>query len=299
MTKEEYLLLIEQWFTENKLPDILPYCAPNVTYISGADKAMIGREVVGDFIRSRQRAITERNMRDYGFIATVTESPFDSVPAGTPCVVLSQFDPYNCTGFMVIELNPEGLIQKMHFRAEPEVRFRADHPDNRLIFDHVPATAREAIYTRARGFGVVDGNLVPSRHIQRYDVFHEWMRMLYGYIYYKLNNDFNRGIESAAGYVYTGAMITAVDRKRPFAIPFTFEPPEACAGAIPVVPDAYREWVRAGYEMGKKLFMGFTEFAELRHPQGPAFDDQMMRSYLDMCLFGSDQANKDMDMGTI
>lgn len=299
VTMDGYVKRIAQMFRMNTLTDILPRCAPNVVYISGANKVMVGHEVVSDFICSRQKAIEARNMRNYATSAVVTESPIDAVPVGTPCVVLSQFDPYNCTGFMVIELNPDGRIQKMHFRAEPEVRFRADHPDNRLIFDHVPATAREAIYTRARGFGVVDGNLVPSRHIQRYDVFHEWMRMLYGYIYYKLNNDFNRGIESAAGYVYTGAMITAVDRKRPFAIPFSFEPPEACADVIPDVPDMYREWIRAGYDMGKKLFIGFTEYVGLQNPANSAFTDQMMRSYLDLCLFGSAQANKDMDMGTI
>lgn len=297
MTKEEYLLLIEQWFTENKLPDILPYCAPNVTYISGADKAMIGREVVGDFIRSRQRAITERNMRDYGFIATVTESPFDSVPAGTPCVALSQFDPYNCTGVIVIDLTPDGLVQKMHFHSKPEVRFRPRA--STCLFNHVPATAHEAILIRARGFGIVDRHLVPGRHIQRYDVFPTWVRMLYDYIYYNLFEHFTEGTENAAGHMYTAAMIAAVNRQRPFSIPFSLDPRTACAGAIPVVPDAYREWIRAGYEMGKKLFIGFTEYVGLQNPANSAFTDQMMRSYLDMCLFGSAQANKDMDMGTI
>jgi len=299
MKAEEYLSLIARLFTANTVHDIIPYCAEDVVYISGAGDAILGREAVKEFLLGRQEAIAERKAFNYGFAARVTKSDVPSVPVGTPCVAVSQYDRYNCTGFMVPEVNGEGKIQRLHFHRDRGVSFEAPVEGEGFV-THVPKDARDGIFIRALGFGIMDKRMVPSKHIQRYDVFNDNMNDLYRYIYYHLNEHFNEGIENAAGYTYAAAMIEAVNRQRPGDIPFRYVCEDAVKGVVPDAPEHYRDWLDEGYAMGVKLFLGFTEYAGLQGPLGnDEFEHQMMQSYMDMCLYGSVQANKDMDLGLI
>jgi hypothetical protein len=96
--------------------------------------------------------------------------------------------------------------------------------------------------------------------------------------------------------MYISAMAAAVQRNTGLTL-FQFDETVSTSGIIPEVDTRYQAWINEGYETGKKLFFGFIEYVNLRSPKGPLFDAQLRQSYMDMALYGSTQANKDMDMG--
>lgn len=295
MKFEEYLKIIANGLTRNTATDIVPYCAKNVTYISDGKIVAQGREAVRQFLQTRKAAFSRDAINNYGYLATVKETSVDGVKVRNRIVAVSQFDKYNCTGYMVIKTNIFGKIKKIDFRTDSDTIFKCDSEEKWCI-TKVPADAHDAIGYRAFALGIMDKHVVLSKHIQQYDEFQRMVQETYAYIMNYLVKDFNDGITNAAGYIYASAMIVAFNRKNNSKLSFCFSPADAVNGTVPRTPSNYQKWITAGYEMGKKLFLGFNEYAELRHPRGKVFDDQLMQSYMDMCLYGSIQANKDMDM---
>lgn len=300
MKADLYLALIAQMFTDHTLTHLIPYCAPDVVYISGSGKVTVGKQAVEEFLHVRDRANSDGNDNQcYGYPAVVKESDVPSIPVGTACIVLEQFDRFYCAGFMTVEVNDTGRIKKMHFHTEKGIRFHPLIEGTAHVFN-TAKNARDAIFARALGYGLIGGNFDTNKYVQRYDVFQKYNVILYNYIYHNLFDDFTNGIQRAAGYTYVAAMIEALNRARPDEIPFTFDPQDATDGVLPEVPERYREWIAKGYEMGKDLFFGFLYYAGLWTSMGhDEFDYEMTQSFMDMCLYGSIQVNRELDLGMI
>jgi len=171
--------------------------------------------------------------------------------------------------------------------------------DEKFSITHVPEDAHDAISYRAFALGIMNEKVILSKHIQRYDVFQEYVIRTYHKIYNSLGkNGFNEGITNAAGYLYTVAMATAFERNTGKLL-INYDEKLIFNKQAPSVEQAYQEWIDTGFETGKKLFLGFIEFVNLRSPKESTFVEQMNQSYLDMCLYGSTQANRDYDSNLI
>ena len=297
MQEKESLQMIASNLSNNTMENIFQYITSDCSYYSDGEIVATGRDAVCSFFTQRKNAMIRENVTNYAFPAVVEKSEDSEIPIGTNCVAVAQFDKYNCVGFMTIKADTYGRIENFYFHTTPNVQFKTNAP-GRFNITSVPKDAHEAISYRAFAFGVMDENIVLSKHIQRYDVFQEEVQQIYYYILRYLNDDFNRGIMNAAGYMYISAMSEAVKRKTGTAL-FPFDAAKSITGEIPIVDNKYQQWIRDGYETGKSLFFGFVEYVNLRSPEGDLFDSQLIQSFMDMALYGSTQANKDMDMGKI
>lgn len=292
--EKKMLQKIADCLTNNTMDLIFPDIDTDCQYYRNGTVVVSGKEEVCNFFMIRKKAIARDSVACFAYPAVVNESEEKTIPVGTCCVALAQFDQYNCVGFMSIRLNNLSKITEFSFFTTPNVEFKVEG-QGKWSIHRVPKDAHDAIYFRAMAYGIIgDLDFVPSRHIQRYDVFQEYLRSTYSYIYKNLVEGFTQGIKNAAGYLYVIAMTTAMQRKNGIRL-VAFSENEATSGIIPKVEEKYQEWIDNGYEMGKKLFLGFTEYAEMRRPKDEVFVDQLLQSFMDMMLFGSVQANKDMD----
>ncbi len=297
MKKTELLQKIADNLSQSTMENIYPNIAFSCKYYSDGRMIAKNKNEVCNFFTKRNNATKRDNVSNYAYYARIDKSANSAISVGDSCVALAQYDKYNCVGFMMIKVNIFGKIKEINFHTDSNVVFKADEP-GRFNISSVPKDAHDSISYRAFAFGIMDENVVLSRHIQRYDVFQEYVQQIYAYIYHNLTTDFNTGITNAAGYLYVAAMCEALKRATGKTI-FTFDEKKATIDATPKVDDYYQTWINAGYEKGKKLFFGFIEYVNLRHPNDKAFNESLLQSYMDMCLYGSTQANKDIDMGKV
>ena len=117
----------------------------------------------------------------------------------------------------------------------------------------VPTNAHDAIGFRAFAFGIMDENVILSRHIQRYEIFQEYVHRVYAYIYRNLTSNFNQGITNAAGYMYITAMCVAYHRITGITL-FEFDEKESVTGEVPNVDAKYKRMIADGLKKGKELF---------------------------------------------
>lgn len=295
MTENKLIELLADNLSKNSMDQMFPYIASGCEYYSSGIKRASGKKEVCEFFLTRKKALIRDKVPCYAYPAVIEKSEQPSFVKGTNCVALAQFDKYNCVGFMTIQTDALGMINLFDFHTTSNVQFKTADPDKHSIFE-VPKDAHDAIGYRAIAFGVLNENVVPSRHVLRYEVFPDYVRRLYTYILRYVVDDFNTGITNAAGYMYITAMAVATKRKTGMGL-FVFDEKEAPTGRVPVVDDRYQDWLNAGYETGKKLFFGFIEYANLRNPREELFCMQLQQSYMDMCLYGTIQANRDYDMG--
>ncbi|MCQ2406427.1 MAG: hypothetical protein MJ067_04355 [Oscillospiraceae bacterium] len=296
MTFEDYIKFLANCFSENTVPDIVPYLSDDAVYISRGKNVASGREEIEATLKRKQTATAVDSVINHGYAAVVNKTGNPNVKIGDKVVALVQFDKYNCTGYMRIETNSLAQINKLDFCVDSETECTCE-TDDRFSVNHVPLDAHDAIVYRALALGIMDTNVILSKHVQRYDIFRYMAQTVCDYIYAYVIKDFNKRITDIAGYMYATAMITAVGRERENISVKSFSPVDAANGLIPEVDERYQGWINDGYEMGKKLFLGFTEYFYLRHPDNEELEKQMLQSYMDICLFGSIQANRDMDMG--
>ena len=297
MKEKELLQLIADNMSSNTMDNMFPYIAADCEYYSSGKKRASGKEDVCAFFMTRKNAHNREKVACFGFYATISESTIDSLAEGTDCVAVCQFDRYNCVGFMTIQTNTAGEIKEIAFNTTPAVTFSIAEPGKWNV-THVPSDAKDAISYRAFAFGIMDEHVVPTRHIQRYDVFQDYVGRVDAYIRRNLFTDFGKGIQNAGGYLYISAMAAAVQRKKDISL-FVFDEKASVSGKVPAVDPDYQDWINEGYETGKKLFFGFNEYAALRNPEEAIFAEQLLQSFMDMTLYGSVQANKDMDTGKI
>ena len=291
MKENELIQLIANNMSNNTMDQMTRYCASNCVYYSDEAKAASGKNEVCVFFSKRKAALSRDKVDCFAYPAKIEESGISGLAVGSECVAVCQFDKYNCVGFMTIQTNIFGKIKLFRFYTSPEVKFKTTAP-GKFNVTRVPKDAHDAIGYRAIAFGIMDEHVVLSKHIQRYDIFHDYVRRIYNYIYRHLNTDFNQGIMNAGGYMYITAMATAVERNTGIKL-FSFDETVSTNGKTPVVDVKYQKWINDGYEMGKKLFFGFNEYASLRHPKDDVFTEQLRQSYMDMARYGSTQANKD------
>lgn len=296
MRKERLMKVITNGIDNNVLPEIVQYCSANVCYVSG--KTIVkGKDKVYDYLKSRQKALKDNNVKCFGYEATVKKTVGD-IKRGDRIVAVAQFDKFNCVGYFTIKKNLFGKLTRIKFNTDSTTEFTCDCEGGWNI-SHVPKDAHDAIGYRAFAFKIMDEHIILSKHVQRYDEFQCMIQDIYEYIVKYLVEEFNQGITNIAGYLYVSAMITALNRQKEDAIKFKFSPTDAANGIIPTVPDIYKLWIHEGYEMGKKLFLGFIEYVNLKKPKDDIFVEQLMQSFMDMCLYGSTQTNKDVDLGRI
>ncbi|MBQ5956286.1 MAG: hypothetical protein IJL46_01810 [Clostridia bacterium] len=295
MKEIELIQLIAANISNNTMDNMFQHFASDCTYYSDGSKMATGKNDVCAFFTKRKSALNRDHVQCFAYPATIEESEERDVVVGANCVALCQFDKYNCVGFMTIQTNLFGNIKQFAFHTTSKVTFKTSAP-GKFNVTKVPEDAHDAIGYRAFAFGIMDEHVVLSKHIRRYDIFHDYVQRVYTFIVQKLNADFNQGISNAAGYLYISAMATAVQSNNGTTL-FQFDETVSTSGKIPVVDARYQAWINEGYETGKKLFFGFIEYVNLRSPKGDYFDGQLRQSFLDMTLYGSTQANKDMDMG--
>ncbi len=295
MKINELVQLIATNMSNNTMDNMFQYIASDCEYYSSGIKAASGKEDVCEFFTRRKNAHNRDKVSCFAYPAKIDKSKDDNLPLGLACVAVCQFDKYNCVGFMTIQTNMFGRIKRFDFHTTSKVSFKTTAP-GKFNVTKVPEDAHDAIGYRAFAFGIMDEHVVLSQHIQRYDVFQDYVQRVYTHIMKNLNTDFNNGIMSAGGYLYISAMTAAVQRNTGKAL-FAFDENVSTTGKIPVVDTRYQQWINEGYETGKKLFFGFIEYANLRNPKGNLFDGQLRQAFMDMTLYGSVQANKDMNMG--
>ena len=295
MKETEFIQLIANNMSNNTMDNMLQYLAKDCKYYSDGEIAASNKDEVSAFFTKRKNALNRDNVPCFAYPAKIEKSKDNSLSTDTECVALCQFDKYNCVGFMTIQTNTFGRIKRMDFHTTSDVTFRTSAP-GKFNVTKVPEDAHDAIGYRAFAFGIMDEHIILNKHIQKYDAFQDYVQRIYTYILNKVNTDFNLKITNAAGYMYISAMAAAVQRNTGLTL-FQFDESVSTSGIIPVVDTRYQAWINEGYETGKKLFLGFIEYVNLRSPKGPLFDAQLRQSYMDMALYGSTQANKDMDMG--
>lgn len=294
----EYLLrLVADCLTNNSMDRLFPKISSNCKYYSDNRIVANGKKEVCEFLSKRQKAIIRDNVSCFGYYAVVEKSKKQAVHVGANCVAVAQFDEFNCVGYMSIQNNIFGKIKSFHFYTDNDVSFKVDAP-GKFNITKVPTDAHDAIGFRAFAFGIMDENVILSRHIQRYEIFQEYVHRVYAYIYRNLTSNFNQGITNAAGYMYITAMCVAYHRITGITL-FEFDEKESVTGEVPNVDAKYKRMIADGFKKGKELFLGFTEYVNLRKPDESEFNEQLCQSYMDMCLYGSIQVNKEYDLKQI
>jgi len=117
---ENIIKLIANNMTKNTMTNIYSNISFFCKYISNGYIVANNKQKVQEFFDSRQRALVRDSVDCFAYPAVVTESLIASIPVGTPCVILTQFDKYNCVGFMTIQktflVKLNGLNSTQHLR---------------------------------------------------------------------------------------------------------------------------------------------------------------------------------------
>ncbi len=297
MKEAELVQFIAEHLSSNTMDKVFPYIAPDCVYFSSGELRAAGKEEICAFFMRRKEAMEEYEVPCFAFPAIVEKSEEESIPVGTLCAALAQYDQYNCVGFMTIQTNDQGLITRFDFNTTPAVRFKTKAP-GKFNIEKVPEDAHDAISYRAFAFGILDEHVIPSIHVQRYDEFEDYIQREIPFIMYHVVDDFEQQLSNIAGYLYTAAMSSAVARKRG-ALLFRFNETESANSQPPVVEKKYQQWINAGFETGKILFRGYIEYAHLRHPGDRILNEQLVQSFQYLLLYASIQANRDMDLGKV
>lgn len=297
MKKTELIRLIAENLGKNTMESVFGYIAPGCEYFNSGMKQAAGKDEVCAFFLRRKEALNREKIPCFAFSAVVEESGEDEIPAGTYAAALAQFDRYNCVGFMTVQTDETGMITRFDFNTTPAVRFKVDAP-GKFNISGVPKDAHDALSRRAFAFGILDENVNLDRHVRRYDEFEDYVQCELSFIMYHVIEDFERKLTNIAGYLYISAMSAAVERERGISL-FRFDETESANDDPPAVDGIYRQWIGKGFENGKALFLGFTEYVHLRHPENEILNEQLIRSFRDLMFFASVQANRDMDMGKV
>ena len=297
MKEIELIQLIADNLSSNTMDKVFQYIAPECVYISSGEQRATGKEEVCAFFMRRKEAMVKHQVACFAFPAVVEESEEDAIPVGTHCAALTQYDQYNCVGFMTIQTNKLELITQFDFNTTSAVKFKTSAP-GKFNIERVPKDAHDAISYRAFAFGILDEHVRPSRHVQRYDEFEVYIQRELPFIMYHVIDDFEQRLSNIAGYLYTAAMSAAVARKRGILL-VQFDETESANYQPPKVDNRYQQWISDGFETGKILFRGYNEYAHLRHPGDKILNEQLVQSFQDLLLYASIQANKDMDIGKV
>lgn len=297
MKEIELIQLIADNLSSNTMNKVFQHIAPECVYISSGEQRATGKEEVCDFFMRRKEAIAQHKVACFAFPAIVEKSEEDAIPVGTHCAALAQYDQYNCVGFMTIQTNKLELITQFNFNTTPAVRFKTS-ASGKFNIERVPKDAHDAISYRVFAFGILDEHVRPSRHVQRYDEFEEYIQREIPYIMYHVIDDFEQQLSNIAGYLYTAAMSSAVAQERGVLL-VRFDETKSANYKPPNVDDKYQQWINDGFETGKLLFRGYNEYAQLRHPDDRTLNEQLVQSFRDLLLYASIQANKDMDIGKV
>ena len=293
MNQLDLIYEVQKHFEDGTMARMADRIAEDCLYYSRGELRESGREQVIRRLETVAAYRREQSIPSWSWVAEVTESEEPDVSVGETVLAEAMYDEYYCTGFLRVQDNGQGLIQKMSFSVSPKVKFRLENGPEWGI-SCMYATAREAVRYRGIAFGILDGNEVLDRHVQRYEELIRMNRVLLGYINRNLFDGFNQGIENAAGYLFCSGMSETVRRRTGKGL-FGFHSADSVLDRTPGTEERFREWTETGYALGKKLFLGFMEFVNQRRPSYDVFNEQLKESFLEVSMLGSVFANKDMD----
>jgi len=294
MDKKSILNLFAEKLCNNTIEEIFDIFSSDCIYLRNGSLVLSGKKSIQKFFKSIQTSCINIDFKNFATLARITESSDSFFPVDDFCLAMAQADEYNCTGILNIHLNSNNKINRIYFSTNSEICFEVQS-DKIRYFSHMPINGHEAIRYRALATELPDPNNVIeiSEEDKKFYDFLIGSTVNECLFNYKGKAMFPVALNAAA-YILALSMAKTIKTLSGRDI-FIFDEKSPVLAGKPVADAQYQEWIDQGYESGKWLFFGFTEYVDIRNPDSNELLHQFKKCLWDLVSIGIQIAEEDFN----